>query len=188
VNQNGVLALGNYSATEQGTMEDLGGVTSYVLIDKRFQPSANTDPKYRFNGAEPLFKNTSSTIKFREAPHSNTISIEDGSVSFGSNDVGYHSEGLRWDRNSSPRPGYKWYGGATKIEIPDHISGKGAVNFRCDFNIRLWADPFPNHFLLHTIDISGKLYTLLTHDYRKSLFIFFNNKWIFLCIIIYNLT
>ena len=46
----------------------------------------------------------------------------------------------------------------------------------------------PNHFLLHTIDISGKLYTLLTHNYRKSLFIFFNNKWIFLCIIIYNLT
>lgn len=140
VNQNGVLALGNYSATEQGAVEDLGGVTSYVLIDKRFQPSANTDPKYRFNGAEPLFKNISSTIKFREAPHSNTVSIEDGSVSFGSNDVGYHSEGLRWDRNSSPRPGYKWYGGATKIEIPDHISGKGAVNFRCDFNIRLWAD------------------------------------------------
>lgn len=132
VNSTGVMELGYKKANETGASVGLGGVKSETLLSIKKGDNTTTTGWGRFVDASGIITTS---------PISSNVLI-DGTLTPKINTDGFATNGMSYDNNSGvTNLAYKWTGGAKVFNLPLDSSGaQGATNFRCDFNIKWWAN------------------------------------------------
>lgn len=130
VSPTAVMALGVQDATLEGEKVDSGGYKSQILIDiKRGDSSAET--------GWGLFTDASS--RYYESPIAGTICVNGGKMVFRKIDGYPNVGGLAWNLSGTSVDGYRWQGGCSSYILKEDENGEiGALNWRCDFNLKVW--------------------------------------------------
>ena len=144
VNQNGMMEIGTTNADIRGTRILTGDMSqSHTLIDIKptdkveWAKFKNISSKYR--GISPL----------PIASRAEISNLELGWREKGRGGLGYPAPGLHWTGAGDKGTGRDWGTCIYEYILPnDGANIKGAKNFRCDFNMKLWASHYGQTGLL----------------------------------------
>lgn len=135
VNKNGVMEIGTSSSGRDGAVTASGSYDqSQLLLNLTPNDSAGWRKGVNIGGK------LSSQSPLAVANHAE---ISDLTLDWAPKDagsVGYPCPGLHWTRSGSKGVGQDWGCAVYEYALPaDKNNVKGAKNFRCDFNLKLWA-------------------------------------------------
>jgi len=135
VNKNGVMEIGTSSSGRDGAVTASGSYDqSQLLLNLTPNDSAGWRKGVNIGGK------LSSQSPLTVASHAE---ISDLTLDWAPKDagsVGYPCPGLHWTRSGSKGVGQDWGCAVYEYALPaDKNNVKGAKNFRCDFNLKLWA-------------------------------------------------
>lgn len=135
VNKNGVMEIGTSSSGRDGAVTASGSYDqSQLLLNLTPNDSAGWRKGVNIGGK------LSSQSPLAVANHAE---ISDLTLDWAPRDagsVGYPCPGLHWTRSGSKGIGQDWGCAVYEYTLPaDKNNVKGAKNFRCDFNLKLWA-------------------------------------------------
>lgn len=135
VNKNGVMEIGTSSSGRDGAVTASGSYDQSQLL-LNLTPSDSAGWRKGVNIGGKLSSQSPLTV----ASHAE---ISDLTLDWAPRDegsVGYPCPGLHWTRSGSKGIGQDWGCAVYEYTLPaDKNNVKGAKNFRCDFNLKLWA-------------------------------------------------
>lgn len=135
VNKNGVMEIGTSSSGRDGAVTASGSYDqSQLLLNLTPNDSAGWRKGVNIGGK---LKSQSPLVVANHAEISD-LTLDWAPKDAGS--VGYPCPGLHWTRSGEKGVGQDWGCAVYEYTLPaDKNNVKGAKNFRCDFNLKLWA-------------------------------------------------
>lgn len=135
VNQNGIMEIGSSLSDTNGTRIPSGDFNqSHTLID--IKPN-DKEEWAKFKNISNLYKNITS-LPF--ASHAEISNLEMSWRDKGAGGKGYPAPGFYWNGQGDKGAGQDWGCCIYEYILPNDKTGaKGSKNFRCDFNMKLWA-------------------------------------------------
>lgn len=138
VNQNGMMEIGTSLADVAGTRVASGQFNqSHTLIDIKPEDKAEwakfTEVSNRYQNISPL----------PFASHGEIGGLKLGWREKGLGGQSYPAPGLHWNGQGSKGVGRDWGCGIYEYVLPNDKTGiKGAKDWRCDFNMKVWESAF----------------------------------------------
>lgn len=135
VNKNGVMEIGTSSAGRDGALSSSGAYDQSQLL-LNITPSDSAGWRRATNINNKL--KSLSPLPFASHAEISDLGLEWAERDRGS--VGYPCPGLHWNRSGNKGIGQDWGVSVYEFALPaDTNNVKGSKNFRCDFNMKLWA-------------------------------------------------
>ena len=135
VNKNGIMEIGSTLSDTNGTRIPSGQYNqSHTLID--IKPN-DKEEWAKFKDISELYK---SVTPLPFAAHAEISNLKMSWREKGVGGRGYPAPGFHWDGNGAKGVGQDWGSCIYEYILPNDKTGvKGSKNFRCDFNMKLWA-------------------------------------------------
>lgn len=135
VNKNGVMEIGTSSAGRDGALSSSGAYDQSQLL-LNITPSDSAGWRRATNINNKL--KSLSPLPFASHAEISDLGLEWAERDRGS--VGYPCPGLHWNRSGNKGIGQDWGVSVYEFTLPADMNNvKGSKNFRCDFNMKLWA-------------------------------------------------
>nr|DAR94921.1 MAG TPA: distal tail protein [Caudoviricetes sp.] len=138
VNKNGIMEIGTNNADLDGTRIGTGQFNqSQTLVD--IKPTDQNEWA-KFKNVSSQYRNIS-PLPF--ASHGEISNLEMGWRQKGLGGLAYDAPGFYWNGKGDKGVGRDWGSCIYEYVLPNDKSGvKGSPNWRCDFNIKVWASKF----------------------------------------------